>query len=201
MSQFVRRFRLTAGLTAGAIVLASVAVVAMLFVIAPRHNVGDAILVVAIVVLCAAIAGSAVGSVRRAQSLKAVSELHPDGLVFLARRQPSLVSDVSVYLAQRQVEADVADRWLAALVDERGISVWSAGPRPAELLLMPWADLSSIEVTDLDHGVRGKGIEIDVRPFETPLIASIGYAAFGLTSTLDRAGVAEVVARTNGLRP
>ena len=40
-----------------------------------------------------------------------------------------------------------------------------------------------------------------MRPFETPLIVAIGYAAFGLTSSLGRAGVAEVAALTNGLRP
>ena len=40
-----------------------------------------------------------------------------------------------------------------------------------------------------------------MRPFDTPLIVAIGYAAFGLTSSLGRAGVAEVAALTNGLRP
>jgi hypothetical protein len=40
-----------------------------------------------------------------------------------------------------------------------------------------------------------------VRPFDTPLIVAVGYAAFGLTAPLDRAGVAEVAALTNAMRP
>jgi hypothetical protein len=117
----------------------------------------------------------------------------------MARRQPSLVSDFAVYLGARGISVDVADRWLVALVDDRGISAWSIGSAPAELLLMPWSELGVIEVTDLEAG--GHGIAVDVRPFETPLIVAIGYSAFGLTSSLGRDGVAEVAALTNGLRP
>jgi hypothetical protein len=87
------------------------------------------------------------------------------------------------------------------MVDERGISAWSVDAEPSELLLMPWSELGEIEVTDLESGGKGRGIAVDVRPFDTPLIVAIGYAAFGLTSPLGRDGVAEVAALTNAKRP
>ena len=202
MPQFVRRFRITAGAAAAASVLAAVVLLILVFVVVPRPDVlGDIILIVVSVALAGAVAGTTVGSIRRAQALKRVWAQHPDDLVFLARRQPSVVSDLAVYLGSRGITADVADRWLVGLVDDRGISAWSVGTAPAELLLMPWGELGSIEVCDLESGGTARGIAVDVRPFDTPLVVAIGYAAFGLTSALDRAGVAEVTARTNALRP
>jgi hypothetical protein len=66
---------------------------------------------------------------------------------------------------------------------------------------MPWAEVGAIEVIDVEFGGRGRGIAVDVRPFDTPLIVTVGYAAFGLTAPLDRAGAAEVTALTNAIRP
>lgn len=202
MPPFVRRFRLAAGIAASLAVLVAIVVLILVFVVVPRPDVlGDVILIVVSIALAAAIAFATIGSWRRARALKQVTASHPDGLVFLARRQPSVISDLAVYLGTRGITADVADRWLVGLVDDRGISAWSLDATPAELLLMPWAELGSIEVTDLESGGRGRGIAVDVRPFDTPLIVAIGYSAFGLTSSLGRAGVAEVAALTNGLRP
>lgn len=202
MQPFVRRFRLAAGIAASAAVLVAVIVLVLVFVVVPRPDVlGDLILIVVSVALAAAIAFATIGSWRRARSLKRVTASHPDCLVFLARRQPSVISDFAVYLGARGISADVADRWLVGLVDDRGISAWSLDATPAELLLMPWEELGSIEVTDLESGGTGRGIAVDVRPFDTPLIVAIGYAAFGLTSSLGRDGVAEVAERANALRP
>jgi len=202
MRPFVRRFRRLAGAAAAAAGLAAVALLILVIVVVPRQDVtGDVILVIVSVALAAAVAGATIGSIRRAQALKRVTAQHPDGLVFLARRQPSVVSDLAVYLGQRGISADVADRWLVALIDARGISAWSLAGAPTELLLMPWGELGAIEVTDVEFGGRARGIAVDVRPFDTPLIVTVGYAAFGLTSALDPAGVAEVTALTNGLRP
>lgn len=200
--EYVGRFRLAAGPAAAAFVLVAVALVVVIVVVVPRGEVvGDLILIGVGVALCAAVAGATVGSVRRARALRRVTAANPDGLVFLARRQPSVVSDLAMYLSARGITADVADRWLVGLVDDRGISAWSLDAAPAELLLMPWAELGSIEVCDLESGGKGRGIAVDVRPFDTPLITAIGYAAFGLTSSLGRDGVAEVASRANGLRP
>jgi hypothetical protein len=200
MRPFVRRFRIRAGFAAAAAVIVTVVLLILVIVVVPRPDaMSDVILILVSVALVAAVASATIGSVRRAQGLRRVAAQHPDDLVFLARRQPSVVSDLAVYLGQRDISADVADRWLVALVDERGISAWSVGTSPAELLLMPWDELGAIDVTNLESG--GRGVAVDVRPFETPLIVAVGYAAFGLTSSLDRAGVAEVAALTNALRP
>jgi hypothetical protein len=202
MSLFVRRFRLAAGIVAGAAVVVAAIVLILVVVVVPRHDVrGDVMLIVVSVALAAVIAISTIGSWRRARALRRVTAEHPDGVVFLARRQPSLVSDLAVYLAARDIDADVADRWLVGLVDDRGVSAWSIDTAPTELLLMPWAELGTIEVTDLESGGKGRGIAVDVRPFDTPLIVAIGYAAFGLTGSLGRRGVAEVAALANELRP
>jgi hypothetical protein len=202
MRPFVRRVRRVAGVTAAiAVLVAVIGLVAVILALPRQDATGDLILIVVSVAVVAAVAGATIGSMRRARALTRVTARHPDGLVFLARRQPSVVSDLAVYLGQRGISADVADRWLVALVDDRGISAWSLGSAPAELLLMPWSELGAIEVTDLESGGRDRGIAVDVRPFETPLIVAVGYAAFGLTLALDRAGVAEVTALTNALRP
>ncbi len=202
MRPFARRFRRLAGIAAAAAVVVAVTLLILVIVVVPRQDVlGDVMIIVASIALAAAVAGATIGSVRRGRALKRVAELHPDDLVFLARRQPSVVSDLAIYLGQRGITADVADRWLVALVDGRGISAWSLGSAPAELLLMPWGELGAIEVTDVEAGGRGRGIAVDVRPFDTPLIVTVGYAAFGLTAPLDRAGVAEVTALTNAMRP
>lgn len=202
MHPFIGRFRTTAGVTTGAALLAAAIVVILFVVVVPRPEApGDIILIVVTIAVVAAAAGSTIGSVRRARALRRVSATHPDDLVFLARRQPALISDLATYLGARGINADVADRWLVGLVDTRGISVWSVGSTPAELLLMPWGDLGSIEATDLESGGRGRGVAVDVQPFDTPLVVAIGYAAFGLTSTLSRDGVAEVVALANERRP
>ncbi|MEO5920031.1 MAG: hypothetical protein ABIQ01_02700 [Pseudolysinimonas sp.] len=200
--RFAQRFRVAAAVAGAVAVLVGAAIVVVMIVVVPRGDAtGDAILVGVALAICLAIAGVSVQSVRRARALARVGAAHPDGLVFMARRQPSLVSDLAVYLRARDIDADVADRWLVALVDDRGVSVWGIGSAPAELLLMPWSELGAIEVTDLESGGRGRGIAVDVRPFDTPLIVAIGYSAFGLTATLGREGVAEVAALAEERRP
>ncbi len=200
--EYVRRFRLTAGVASAAFVLVAISLVVVIVVVVPRGDAtGDAVLIGVALVLVAAVALATIGSLRGARALRRITASHPSGLVFLARRQPSVVSDLAVYLGARGITADVADRWLVALVDDRGISAWSLDQTPAELLLMPWGELGSIEVCDLESGGNARGIAVDVRPFDTPLIVAIGYAAFGLTSSLGRAGVAEVAECANRLRP
>jgi hypothetical protein len=200
MPAFVRRFRITAGIVAVSILVLSVAVIVVLAYAVPRRAlVGDLTLAGVALALLLLEAIVAIVSVRRARALRRVTHEHPGGLVFLARRQPAVVSDLANYLYAHDIDVDVADRWVVALVDRRGISAWSTGSAPAVLLLMAWDELGAIEVTDLESG--GRGIEVDVRPAQSPLVASIGYAAFGLTASLTREGIAEVASRTNALRP
>jgi hypothetical protein len=200
MPPFARRFRTTTGAVVALVtVLCAAVIVVVVVVLQPREpvvNLALAGVALALVALGVIATGT---SVRRALALRRMTRDHPDGLVFLARRQPAVVSDLAHYLYSHDLDVDLADRWVVALVDHRGISAWSIDRTPAEMLLMPWDELGAIEVTDLDSGDRG--VEVDVRPAQSPLVAAIGYAAFGLTASLNRAGVAEVAAGTNALRP
>ena len=67
-----------------------------------------------------------------------------------------------------------------------------------ELLLVPWDHIGSIETTRLESGRTG--IAVDVKPFENPLIVSVGYSAFGIMAAFGRRGVTEVVELANALR-
>ena len=126
--------------------------------------------------------------------------MNPHGAVFLARRQPALVSDLATYLgADSDVYDEVSDRWVVASIDERGMTAWSVGRDSRELLLVPWEHIGSIEPTALESG--RVGIAVDVKPFPTPLVVSVGYSAFGIMAAFGRRGVAEVVALANALRP
>lgn len=202
MPSFVPRFRLTAAIVAGVILLVTAGVLGVVAVAVPREDVignltmlGVALLLVVVETL------AAITSVRRALALERVRLDNPAGLVFLARRQPAIVSDLAEYLRAHDITADVADRWVVALVDHRGISAWGLGSHPEQLLLIAWDEIGPIEVTDLDSGAKDRGIAVLVRPSNDPLVASIGYAAFGLTASVGREAVAEIAAKTNALRP
>lgn len=202
MLPLVRRFRIRAAIIAAVVLALAIAAVIALEIAVPWPDTVDDVALIAIgVVLFATIAGVAIVSVRRALALRRVAAGHPGRIVFLGRRQPSVVSDLSVYLESRNISADVADRWLVAVIDDRGISAWSVGSTPAELLLIPWGELGTIEVTDVETGGRGRGVAVDVRPFATPLVVSVGYSAFGVTASLSRDGVAEVCRLVNDQRP
>lgn len=135
-------------------------------------------------------------------ALRRLARQHPGGLVFLAERQATLAPDLPAYMAAKGYTADVSQGWFAALVDDRGISAWSSGPRPRQLLLMPWDELGAItalEFTTVD-GRPGRGISVDVAPYPTPLIVTVGFAAYGVQTTFGRRGIAEIAAATNALR-
>ena len=44
-------------------------------------------------------------------------------------------------------------------------------------------------------------IAVEVKPFPTPLLTAVGYAAFGILAPFSRAGLAEVISTANALRP
>jgi hypothetical protein len=183
-------------------VIATVVLLIMVAIVVPRDDiVGDLVLLAVAVLLVAMEALVVTVSVRRALALRRVTRDNPEGLVFLARRQPALVSDLAEYLRANDITADVADRWLVALVDHRGLSAWGFGRNPQQLLLMTWSEIGYIEVTDLESGAKDRGVAVLVQPSLEPLIVSIGYAAFGLTASVGTEGVAEIVVKTNALRP
>jgi hypothetical protein len=198
VSRFRRRARLFALLACAVVVVALLAAGATTLV---TFGAEASASIVAWAVAAALAAGAAVfaaSSVRRETAILHVAQLNPDGLVFLARRQPALMSDLGTYLQESSVVASVADRWVVALADARGLSAWSVGAGSQELLLMPWKDLGAIEVTRLENG--RPGVAVDVKPFATPLVVSVGYSAYGILAALDRAGVDEVVEATNAFR-
>jgi hypothetical protein len=199
---FVRRFRVSAAVVAATVLVLTGGILTALALVVQRTGVGGALTLVGVtLVLAAMLVFGAARGVRRAQGLRAVAARHPGAVVFLGRRQPAVVNNVDGYLGSRGIEADVENRWLVAVFDARGFSVWGLGRTPAEMLVIPWSELGAIEVADLEPGNTGRGIAIDVRPFETPLVLSVGYSAFGTTGLLGRDGVGEVCAGANALRP
>jgi hypothetical protein len=65
---------------------------------------------------------------------------------------------------------------------------------------MPWDAIGYIEQVALEGEPR-HGVAVDVKPFPTPLLAAVGYAAFGILAPFSRTGLAEVISTANGLRP
>jgi hypothetical protein len=200
MLPFARRFRRKAGLIALlAVVLVSGALVAAIILTTDPDASASIVAWAVTAALAGGVGAFAASSARREIAMREVAGLNPDGLVYLARRQPALISDLETYLGSSPVASAVADRWVVALAGTRGLSAWSVGRRSQELLLIPWTDLGSLEVTRLENGRAG--VAVDVKPFATPLLVSVGYSAFGVLTALDRAGVAEVVAASDAFRP
>ena len=200
MPRFARRYRVSAGIAALAAVVTLVAMVSFGVIrISQGHpTTGFVALAVAVALVAAGIVLVAI-SLPRSRALRQVRAANPDGAVFLARRQPAVVSDLATYVDDPEVYDQVSDSWVVASVDERGMSAWSVEPTSRELVLMPWQVVASIDPIDLENG--RPGVAVDVQPFPTPLVVSVGYAAFGIMVSFGSRGVAEVVATANALRP
>jgi hypothetical protein len=200
MPSFSRRFRRGAGL---AVLAASVAFAAIIALGCVLISLGDPVAGLTAFGVAFAFVATAVVLVimshPRVRALRQVRAVNPDGAVFLARRQPSVVSDLATYLNDSDLYDQVADRWLIASIDERGMAAWSVERQSRELVLMPWQVVASIEPIRLENG--RPGVAVDVRPFPTPLVVSVGYAAFGILASFGRRGVAEIVETANALRP
>ena len=132
-----------------------------------------------------------------------IRRLRPDALVFLARREPTLAPDLPMYLHRKDITADVNDKWVPAVIDERGIAAWSSGFTPREVILMDWSELGDVIATEFVSLEGGKkfGITVDVRPFPTPLVVRVGYSMFGLQGQFDNEGTVAVAAAANARRP
>lgn len=181
---------------------AGIAVAVVLLLRGPVSGTGFGPLaaVIAVVLL---LMGLGASSIWNSIGLIRLARLKPDALIFLARREPTLAPDLPMYLHRKDLAVDVSDRWLPAVIDERGLAAWSGGFRPRELVLMEWSELGEIVATDFrsidGHGLFG--IAVDVRPFPTPLIVRVGYSMLGLQAPFDRAGTIAVSAAANAHRP
>ncbi len=160
---------------------------------------GPLVAVIAVVLLLLGLGGA---SIWNGVGIIRIKRLKPDAVVFLARREPSLAPDLPLYLHRKDLSVDVSDRWLPAVIDERGMAAWSGGFRPRELLLMEWSELGEVVATDFVslEGQDKFGIAVDVRPFPTPLIVRVGYSMFGLQAAFDREGTVTVAAAANAKR-
>jgi hypothetical protein len=200
MPVFARRFRRTAGFLALAAVVALVVLLVTAAVLVTGPDPGTSLVAFSVgAALIAGVVVLVVTSRRRSVALRQVSLANRDGVVFLARRQPALVSDLATYLGDQQIYDEVSDRWVVASIDARGMTAWSVGRDARELLLVPWDQIGSIDPARLESGRTG--IAVDVKPFEDPLIVSVGYSAFGIMAAFGRRGVAEVIESANALRP
>lgn len=201
MPPFARRFRRNAGLVVMAAVVSLIATVVSGTTLIAYGDVAAGIAALAIgVALAGAFAASAAAAMPRSRALRQVLRANPHGAVFLARRQPAVVSDLVTFVGgQSDVLDQVSDRWVVASIDDRGLSAWSVTRTSRELLLMPWTLIGSIDRTPLED--RRPGIAVDVKPFATPLIVAVGYTAFGVLAPFLRRGVDEVITVTETLRP
>lgn len=200
MPLFVRRFRRNARIVAilFLIVLVALVVAGAVFMSGSDATAGFVLWAFAVAMVGAALA-VVLTSRSRLQALRRVRTLNPDGAVFLARRQPAVISDLASYVNDPQIYDEVADRWVVASIDARGMSAWSLGPTSHELVLMPWSVVGSIEEIPLENGAPG--VAVDVKPFPDPLVVSVGYAASGIMASFSRKNVGEVVKAANALRP
>jgi hypothetical protein len=199
-SRFVRKaFIVLVGTVA---VATGIAVTVVLLLRSPVSDTGFAplIAVIAVVLL---LLGLGAGSILNGIGLFRIARLKPDALVFLAHREPTLAPDLPMYLHRRDLSVDVSDKWLVAVIDERGMAAWSGGFRPRELLLMEWSEIGKVTTTTF-RSIEGRerfGIAVDVKPFPTPLIVRVGHAMFGLQGVFDRAGTIAVCEAANAKRP
>lgn len=199
-TRFTRRAALV--LVASLAGAAGIAVLVARLLPSPDSDAGflPLVAVVAVVLLLIGLAGS---SLWNGIGLLRIRSQRPDALVFLARREPSLAPDLPLYLHRKDVTADVSDKWVPAVIDERGMAAWSSGPRPKELFVMEWSELGEVVATEFRtlEGHDRFGIAVDVRPFPTPLIVRVGYSRFGLQGAFDREGTLAVASAANAYRP
>jgi len=202
MPPFARRFRRRAGVAVLAAAVALVAIVAFGIVLLSQGDFAAGFTCLGVAIALPIGGGAlAAATLPRSRALRQVSAANPDGVVFLGRRQPSVVSDLATFVGgSPELLAQVSDRWVVASIDERGMAAWSVEPRSRELLLMPWNVIGSVDVVPIEGDPRF-GVAVDVKPFPTPLLVAVGYSAFGVLAPFGRSAVAEVVAASNALRP
>jgi hypothetical protein len=202
MPPFARRFRSRAGVLVLVGVLALTGIVAVAIVLLSRDDFAAGFTCLGLAIAMT-ISSGVVASIAlpRSRALRQVTAANPDGVVFLARRQPSPISDLATFVAQSpELLEQLSDRWVVASVDGRGMAAWSVERDSRELVVVPWDVIGYIEPVDLEGDPRN-GVAVDVKPFPTPLQVAVGYAAFGVLARFGRRGVTEVIAAAESQRP
>lgn len=202
-----RRFRVRARLITVAAILgaAGVAVggaVAMVLTGGPRDG-GLVAYALAVGTMLVVIVGLGLTTTPLARALQTLRERHPDQAVFLARRLPSVVSDMPQYLASHGLQLDISDGWYPATVDAAGINVWQPRAQPQKLFTIPWSEIGEI-LPVRSPTVLGDArwsVTVDVKPYIVPLTVDVGYAWGLVTMAMDAADTADVVTATVAQRP
>lgn len=142
------------------------------------------------------------GPLLRGRAVARLRRSRPEALVFLALREATGKANLPTYQHRKDNTANLPDSWTVALVDSRGISVWSGGLWPHELILIGWSEIGEISAVSFtsDAGRPRIGASVDVRPFAEPLLVRVGHAAFGVEGSFDRKGIFAVVDALNSLR-
>ncbi|MBC7592326.1 MAG: hypothetical protein H7226_14965, partial [Salinibacterium sp.] len=140
MTPAIVRFRSRARILGGSVILLLIVTIALVTLGTARSDdVPHRTVIIVSLGGLLLLGGLVGGPIRRSLALAALRRSHPSALVFLARREPVLAPDIQTYQYRKDNTADIADKWVPAIVDSRGISIWSAGGRPKELLLMEWS--------------------------------------------------------------
>ena len=197
---FVRRFRRNARIVALAAVGVFVGVVAAAIGFAVTADVTASLVLAGVGVSMLVMAVlQVIVAYPRVVALRRAGAANPDGAVFLARRQPAVISDLATYVNDPVIYNMVSDRWVVASISAAGMAAWSIGRDSRELVVMPWDIIGAVTPIRLENG--GDGVAVDVKPYVEPLVVSVGYAASGIMSTFSGRGIAEVIATANALRP
>ncbi|MEO5535925.1 MAG: hypothetical protein ABIR17_12440 [Pseudolysinimonas sp.] len=143
------------------------------------------------------------GTARLTAGLHALAVAHPDGVVFLGRRMPPVVSDLPAFMRAKGLTGVIGEGWYPALADYRGISAWSPGRHPRELVLVDWIEVGEVraEHTRSVDGDSHLSVIVDVRPYVLPLTVEVGYAWGLVTMPLDAVDSADLVTTVNAQRP
>ncbi len=142
------------------------------------------------------------GPLLRGIAVARMQRSRPAALVFLALREPTVAPHLQTYQYRKDNTANIPDAWVMAVVDARGISVWSGRIRSRELILIEWSEIGEVTAVSFTSltGRNRIGAAIDVRPIRSPLLVSLGYAAWGVEGSVDHEGVLAIVDSINSRR-
>jgi hypothetical protein len=140
---------------------------------------------------------------RHSRTLNALTARYPADAVFLARRLPPVVSDLPAFLRSKGVDAQIGDGWYAGVAHPGGISVFSSGSDPRELVRMDWDEVGDVAMvrTPTVGGDSRWSVTIDVKPYVVPLTVDLGDAWGIVTMNLDAADTAAVLRLLESRRP
>ncbi|MBG6055776.1 hypothetical protein IWX81_002204 [Salinibacterium sp. CAN_S4] len=138
----------------------------------------------------------------RGMAVSRMQRSRPEALVFLALRELTAAPHLETYQYRKDNTENIPDSWVMSVVDDRGISVWSTGVRPKELILIQWSEIGEVSAVSFSSlgGRQRIGAALDVRPIPQPLLVSFGFAALGVEGTVDQDGAVAVVDAINSMR-